>query len=110
MNKPATKNRQPLASLDRPPSTLAADERGGNLAAVIKTCCQNSGAIINAGDNNITCIGNASNIAINSDEVIMRFIDLISQQASQINNLTDRVINLTEEIITLKLKLKGLQL
>ena len=94
MNKPATKNRQPLASLDQTAAPLNG-KRDYNQISV-------------AAGRDIVVTGN---VYINSDEAIKWFIDvinqqaeIINQQASRINLLTDKVISQTEELIRLKLK------
>lgn len=117
---PATKSRQPLASLNQPAATLAADERGGNLAAgnlnITPTDIGGNNFQNVSGSNNIQiyCYGEGcksfGNISINSDVVIQKLLDVIAQQTAQIGELTDKVISQASEIIDLKLKLNGLQL
>ena len=112
MNKPATKNRQQLVSLNQP-AALASDERGGSIAAgninITPPAIVGNNFQTISGSNNIQINGDG-NISINSDEVIIKLLDLISQQTDKIGELTDKVISQASEIVNLKLKLKGLQL
>lgn len=101
---PATKSRRPLASLNQQAATLAAGDINITPTAIVGNNFQTI-----SGSNNIQINGD-SNIIINSDEVIIKLLDLISQQTDKIGELTDKVISQASEIVNLKLKLNGLQL
>lgn len=62
------------------------------------------------GNNCCATVNGNITVVNNSDQVIIKMLDEISQQRRLIGELTDRVLTQASEIVELKLKLTGIEI